>query len=228
MPEPCVPANAQLCRLKPRRRVTISGYGSPNDHEVCSESSASSMKDLVCHMKRAGVLMLALDWDLTVIGCHTKNGWYGTAAELEPHIRPKFRTLIRASHKEGLIISIVTFSTQVVLVQQALQIAFPDIMTGDRPIIVRGNCGTFTVTQPHAYIPENMKMKGKIPHILSAIEAIPQGVQAPDNPNQVVLIDDDCENIGVAMESGFHCFWMNPDCPRQLWLSMMVLFGSKE
>lgn len=221
-----------------KRPATISSLSSLGGNGDLNRSS-SSMKDLVAYMKKQDVRMLALDWDHTCLRIHTKSQWYGTAAELKGCIRPKFTTLIRAAHKVGIHISVVTFSEQVQLVEDVLEITFPNIACGPRPIVVRGNGGgsTWQVadTVDHSYVPKDQRSSGKVPHILSAIEALharaagqPNVDDVPTKPQHVVLIDDDIENIRSAMACNFHSFWMNVDEPHTIWLSMMLLFTGSE
>jgi len=206
---------------KLRRRNTFSAFPSSSAQQDFSD--AFFLK-LVTAIKRQNVSLLAIDWDNTLLGIHTKSDWYGTAKELEMHIRPKFRKLVHIAHAEGIRISIVTFSEQLEMVREVLRIAFPRIESGPRPCIIRGNgsCDDWTVSEPHPDIPAELKLVGKVPHMLSAMEALPACV--PRIPQRVVLIDDDHHNITTAMEAKFHTFWMNPERPNTLWSSMKLLF----
>ena len=171
--------------------------------------------------------MLAIDWDQTFLRCHTKSQWYGTASELKNHIRPSMRTLVRAAHKEGLYISIVTFCGQISLIDEVLDLVFPNITRSSRPFVVRGSCGTWSVC-PKSYnsfnVPLDMRQRGKVPHILSVIE----NLKCPSitSPDHVVLIDDDVNNIQTAMASRFHAFWMNVEDTNAVWNQMSALFSS--
>ena len=71
--------------------------------------------------KAAGVRLLALDWDLTVLNTHTRGRWINSSVDLAAHVRPAMRNLILAAMEAQLPVSIVTFSTQNQLIQDTLQ-----------------------------------------------------------------------------------------------------------
>jgi len=218
------------------RPATISNL--PTGTYPTWDGSEAAMCDLVKRMRRAGVRVLAIDWDQTFLRCHTKSQWYGSASELRNHIRPSICALVRAAHKAGLYVSIVTFSDQVHLIHEVLDMVFPNITRSTRPFVVRGNCGTWSVcpkSHTNSFVPEDMKQRGKIPHILSVIQNLPSCQQEGKtkevgsiitSPNHVVLIDDDVNNIQTAMACRFHAFWMNPENTGAVWNQMSALFSS--
>ena len=70
-----------------------------------------------------------------------------------------------------------------------------------------------------------MRDRGKVPHILSAMESVPKdGIGIPKRGQDVVLIDDDIKNISSASQCKFHSFWMDTNAPDKLWRTMMLLF----
>ena len=84
-----------------QRRKTVTGV--PRSVEGRDmDRSASSMNDLVLYMKRAHVRMIAIDWDQTFLRCHTRSQWYGTAAELKEHLRPKVRSTTQTCARRPL------------------------------------------------------------------------------------------------------------------------------
>ena len=42
-------------------------------------------------MVARGIKVLALDFDMTLVACHTRSQWYGTAEELARYTRGSFR-----------------------------------------------------------------------------------------------------------------------------------------
>jgi len=209
-----------------KRRSTISGTPSSTEARDM-DRTARSFDNLVIYMKQAGVRMVAIDWDQTFLRCHTKSQWYGSASELQKLMRQEFCTLVRAAHRHGLYVSIVTFSEQVPLIEEVMTIAFPNIASGPRPIIVRGNCDTWTKVAASSYpwCPCEQRDRGKVPHILSAIDALPKDrLDIPKRAQNVVLIDDDVRNIEIAALCNFHAFWMDVNKPNLLWRTMMLLF----
>lgn len=212
-------------QAKLKRRNTFAGLPNTLGEQGCPDAF---IKKLVSYMKLNGITMIALDWDQTLLRCHTKSNWYGTADELQMHIRPKLRKLVLCAHKQGIRISIVTFSEQVELVRQVLRVAFPAVPN----IIVRGNGpeANWALAKGNINIPEKLRTVGKVPHLMSALEAVPC-CMAQTNTHlrhqSVVLIDDDLNNIKKAMEAKFSAFWMNVDSPDEVWFSMQLMFNEK-
>lgn len=58
-------------------------------------------RQIVIKMKEAGINLVALDFDFTVIDVHTGGRWQGSADELATHIRPFFRFLIPEVNQAG-------------------------------------------------------------------------------------------------------------------------------
>ena len=49
---------------------------------------------IVRSLKQRGVNFLAIDFDLTMVNCHTGGRWQGSTADLASKVRPIFRSLI--------------------------------------------------------------------------------------------------------------------------------------
>ncbi len=67
-----------------------------------------------------GVRLLALDFDKTLVNLHTEGAWGEGSADLRPHLRPLFRSLIPAVQQQGIFVSVVTFSGQTDLIRECL------------------------------------------------------------------------------------------------------------
>ena len=61
----------------------------------------SASRQIVIKMKEAGINLVALDFDFTVIDVHTGGRWQGSADDLATHIRPFFRHLIPEVNRSG-------------------------------------------------------------------------------------------------------------------------------
>jgi hypothetical protein len=92
----------------------------------------------------AGVELLCLDWDQTVIFCRSQS-WEGTAEMLAKAVRPFFKSLIRAAVLSGLKVGIVTFNDKTPLIAATLAVALPDVPP--HTYVVRGHPGA---ADPHA------------------------------------------------------------------------------
>jgi hypothetical protein len=70
------------------------------------------------------IRLLAIDFDKTLVGVHTRARWREGPEALAKTVRPVFRTLIPAALDARLSVAIVTFSKQEKLIRGALEIAF--------------------------------------------------------------------------------------------------------
>lgn len=64
--------------------------------------------------------------------------WPGSAEELESRIRPFFRSFIPQAIGSGLLVAVVTYSSQTQLIAKVLNIAFP--LVADQICIRGSNC----------------------------------------------------------------------------------------
>lgn len=64
-------------------------------------------------LRQAGINLLAIDFDLTLVNTHTCGAWQRNANELARHVRPSLKRLIGAAIKSGINVAVVTFSPQV-------------------------------------------------------------------------------------------------------------------
>lgn len=140
--------------------------------------------------------------------------WLGRAADLTPHIRPLFRHLIPAALDAGLKTAIVTFSPQVHMISAVLEEAFPG--KGGQ-ITIRGEDGSWEYEGAGS-------TAGKQAHMASAVEELVARA-GPDAPTitraTTVLVDDDLNNVSIALQEGVKAYWCNPDDPDSLTQAML-------
>eukprot|EP00816_Leptocylindrus_hargravesii_P013177 CAMPEP_0196808782 /NCGR_PEP_ID=MMETSP1362-20130617/8778_1 /TAXON_ID=163516 /ORGANISM="Leptocylindrus danicus, Strain CCMP1856" /LENGTH=185 /DNA_ID=CAMNT_0042183247 /DNA_START=881 /DNA_END=1438 /DNA_ORIENTATION=- len=158
-------------------------------------------EEVVKKMQALNINFLALDFDLTIISFHTGGRpWGGTIEEMSSFVRPMFRHLIPLAHQAGIQIAVVTFSPQVKTISQVLEHLFPHFASS---IPIRGHDRSWAVEGC---------LHGKQPHMASAIEEIYSNV--PDveiTRNSTLLVDDDDNNIDVALNEGVRAIWLDPN-----------------
>lgn len=64
-------------------------------------------------LHQAGINLLAIDFDLTLIDVHTGGCWAGSAATLAARVRPCMKQLMDEALSFGTHVAVVTFSPQV-------------------------------------------------------------------------------------------------------------------
>ena len=182
-------------------------------------STSTGINQAIARLKELGIKFLALDFDCTILDIHTGGRWNGSLEELFPHVRPVFAHLIEAamassssSDEEGegqeLHVGVVTFSRQIQLVRGILdQIVGPEV---SQRIPIRGGDRSWTYTGGGS-------TQGKQPHMASAVEELEShhaGLHI--TRNTTLLIDDDEQNIRVALTNGVRAIWLNPEKPHLL------------
>ena len=166
-------------------------------HTKCISSSNAPVK----------VNFLAVDFDQTIIDIHTGGKWNGTGAELATHIRPQFLHLLRAAADASLHLAVVTFTPQVCFVQEVLRAHFPSF--ADR-IIIRGRDGSW-------HYEGRGSRGGKQQFMASAVEELQHRHPEEDfDRKTTVLIDDDVNNVRIALMDGHRAVWLNPQHPERL------------
>jgi hypothetical protein len=185
------------------------GSGDIFDNEALGRALCQK---IVGRMKHHGIRLLALDWDLTVLDCHTRNNWYGPATELARHIRPLFKHLMNQALAADMSVAIVTFSEQARLVRDAVAHAIPaadgEPGGGGSRIIVRGCDQSWDSSEIFdRYFDRDLVCDeepgsnafGKLPHLASAMCEVErrEGGLAIDH-DEVLLVDDDRQNCMIA------------------------------
>ncbi|XP_078603712.1 uncharacterized protein LOC144877602 [Branchiostoma floridae x Branchiostoma japonicum] len=167
-----------------------------------SKSQKEMARSIVQKLRTAGVRLVALDWDRTIITVHTKGCWEDGPSKLAKHVRPCFKYFIAACLDSSLHLCVVTFSSQSPLIKDTLKIAIPHSDTS--AIIIRGN------TKDWARI-QGVPILGKQQHIASAIREVTSKRHQVIQPSEVILMDDDTENLKIAETFGHRAFFVRDD-----------------
>ncbi|XP_066294124.1 uncharacterized protein [Branchiostoma lanceolatum] len=167
-----------------------------------SKSQKEMARSIVQKLRAAGVRLVALDWDRTIITVHTKGCWEDGPSKLAKHVRPCFKYFIAACLDSSLHLCVVTFSSQSPLIKDTLKIAIPHSDTS--AIIIRGN------TKDWARI-QGVPILGKQQHIASAIREVTSKRHQVIQPAEVLLMDDDTENLKIAETFGHRAFFVRDD-----------------
>lgn len=165
------------------------------------------------------ISLLALDFDLTVLDFHTGGRpWQGTIPEMCQRIRPIFCSLIPLAYDAGIQIAIVTFSPQVKTISRVLENLFPNIASS---IPIRGSDRSWSC--------EGLScMEGKQPHMASAVEEV--YANCPEvhiTRKSTLLVDDDVNNVRVALNNGVRAIWFDPKRPNRLFDDIESLLNTK-
>jgi len=162
-------------------------------------------------MIRSNVRIFAIDFDNTLIDIETQNRWEGSSILLAEHLRPFFIELIPVLLRKGIIVSIVSFSSQTHLIRSVLRQALG--VTTSRLILVRGNDGSW-LPVPNSILPgawSCCSRKGKSDHILSLVSKMYVEASEVVTPSEVVLVDDDIRNIKHCLFDGVAAFHLEID-----------------
>jgi hypothetical protein len=141
-----------------RYRGTVHAEDCPAQPEYQSEE----LHRMVHVIRSIGLNFVAIDFDKTLVSIHTFGTWPGNAPDLSTKVRPFFLEFIPLLMGSNVSVGIVTFPGQVKLIQQVIQIVFPDLASN---IPVRGH------DQSWAYHGEG-SAEGKQKHMASAAEDI--------------------------------------------------------
>lgn len=163
--------------------------------------------------RRAGIKLLAIDFDLTLIDVHTEGCWTGSAAALASRVRPCIKEVVDEALGSGIHVAVVTFSSQVTLISKVLVLLFPD---DAHKIVIRGGDGNWKYSGDGA-------RSGKQPHMSSAVEELSHCYAAHICRKSTLLIDDDPENVRIALQNGVCavlCCTSDPNSMRRSILAM--------
>lgn len=94
---------------------------------------------IVQNLIRAGIKMVAVDFDLTILNIHTHGFWQFTGKMLATRVRPCFKHFLSEALNSNLHVAVVTHSPQADLVREVLELSLPDCDT--RMIEIRGADG---------------------------------------------------------------------------------------
>jgi len=167
---------------------------------------ASTCKKAVKHLSELNINFLALDFDQTIIDIHTGGVWKGSVQELADRVRPMFRHIITAAHEANIKISVVTFSPQVNHISDVLSIIFPMF---SHEILIRGRDGSW-------FYEGNGMRDGKQPYMASAAEEFQTKYDLDITKNTTLFIDDDSNNIRLALKDGVRAIRLRPSNSKAL------------
>ncbi|XP_019614055.1 PREDICTED: uncharacterized protein LOC109462009 [Branchiostoma belcheri] len=167
-----------------------------------SKAQKEMARSIVQKLRTAGVRLVALDWDRTIITVHTKGCWEDSPSKLAKHVRPCFKYFIAACLDSTLHLCVVTFSSQSALIKDTLKIAIPHSDTS--AIIIRGNTKDWGRIQ-------GVPILGKQQHIASAMREVTSKRHQVIQPGEVLLMDDDTENLKIAETFGHRAFFIRDD-----------------
>jgi hypothetical protein len=193
-----------------------------------SSSSLGAIPLAVARLKELHINFLALDFDQTILSCHTGGRWQGSVDELLEYVRPVFIQLIPAAQEAGIEVAVVTFSHQISLVRAVLDsIMMSAISTNDTSNVKYHNSTSTNYKSPSGRIPirgndrtwtYNGKgaRSAKQPHMASAVEELEYRFGVEITKATTLLIDDDSRNVQTALHHGARALWFNPEKPHRL------------
>ena len=68
--------------------------------------------------------MIAFDFDLTIVNVHTGGHWSGLPSELARHVRPEMKCVMEESMRQGIHVSVASFSVQEQLIKEGNLLIF--------------------------------------------------------------------------------------------------------
>ena len=179
--------------------------------------SEEDCRQCVLAFKRTGINFLAIDFDKTLVDCHTQGKWSGSVDHLGSKVRPFFKILVPMAMSQGIKVAIVTKSPQVKVIQAVVSGVFPD-------------CGAYIPVRGHPsngdfvweYQGKGSK-EGKQMHMASAAEELNlnerenqarRGLRVNNEAvitrNTTLLIDDDYNNIVGALSNSVRAIYLIP------------------
>ncbi|KAJ8602527.1 hypothetical protein CTAYLR_001309 [Chrysophaeum taylorii] len=168
-------------------------------------------------LRDAGIKLLAIDFDQTLVSTHTGGVWQKTAEVLAQRVRPCMKRLVRTAIAHGINVAIVTFSPQVELISEVLALSFPtdwhqararspSIVSYRSQILVRG------LDKSWAYHGDGT-CDGKQPHLASVAEELSLRRATLVTKKSTLLVDDDVNNIERALRHGVNAVLCSPQDP---------------
>ncbi|XP_062503565.1 uncharacterized protein LOC134180435 [Corticium candelabrum] len=161
------------------------------------------MARYIDHLASIDVRLVCIDFDQTLVDVHTEGKWTDTADKLAKRVRPRLKELIEDGLKRDFKLAIVTQSSQTDLIRKVLKKC---VKQDTSKIIIRGQDKTWDKI-------EGVARGGKQQHIASVMKELEGNRHLALEPRQVLLIDDDSYNTGVAMCFGMRALtFENEEC----------------
>ena len=142
---------------------------------------------------------------MTLISVHTSGHWRHSIPDLASKIRPFFKLLVPLAIEKGIMIAIVTFSSQVNIISAVMHHEFP--LIADR-ITIRAD-------DPSWVYQGGGSTEGKQRHMASAAEELGEATGQSITRNSTLLVDDDANNIKFALQNKVRAIRFIPDDPQR-------------
>lgn len=170
-------------------------------------SLESSAQAIIEGLIAQGLNFVAIDFDQTIVDIHTGGKWIYPPEDLAPHVRPFFRVFIPNAIAAGLYVAVVTFSPQVPTISTILKQVLGEAVASR--ITIRGNDDSWE------YVGRG-SMNGKQQHMASAAEEINSKYKVDISRATTLLIDDDVNNIKIALDNRVRAIRLFPNDPDAL------------
>lgn len=173
------------------------------------------MARYVDHIVSLGIKLVAIDFDKTLVDVHTEGKWTESADKLAKRVRSKLREVIESSLRNGYLkVAIVTQSSQTDLIRKVLKKSLKEDAS---KIIIRGQDKSWEKI-------EGVPRGGKQQHIASVMKELRERHKMTLESKEVLLIDDDSYNTGVAMCFGVKAVTFETDAS----LEMIFQLGKED
>jgi len=123
------------------------------------------------------------------------------------------KRLVHEALLTGIHVAIVTFSPQVSLITEVILALFP---TQGYKVIIRGGDENWSYYGAGA-------LGGKQPHMSSVVEEVSHCYATRICRGSTLLIDDDLNNVTIALEGGVNAVWCCPSDPSSVSRSIIAL-----
>nr|CCA15146.1 ATPbinding Cassette (ABC) superfamily putative [Albugo laibachii Nc14] len=173
---------------------------------MCDQDTVA--KEIVNVLRQTGARLVCIDFDSTFLTIHTGGEWEKPASELQKYIRKLFVHLIPCIRDAQIHVAVVTFSPQVALIKELLELCFGSALA--QSIIVRGDDSSCLLTSLGAqafdpFHPDKalyFDRRCKLRYIASAATEASMTCCQPIQTRHTVLIDDDPANVRIAKDTG--------------------------
>lgn len=206
---PMVTANPQNMMLM---AVPIQ-FNRSNKENRSNEQSLNKL--FAISLKRMNIVLVAIDFDQTIVATHTRGIWSDSPndiARLAAFVRPSFVDLITALTENGLLVAIVSFSPQTSVIRATL-----DHVLGTgicNKLFIQCTTPSLTVNAP--------PIGGKENHLVAIVSYIHQATGRLINSRQILLIDDDPDNIMTALTFGHYAIHYSTDMEKRSWIDTNI------
>ena len=172
--------------------------------------------------------LVAIDFDMTLVSLHLRNDQRIEIAELAKCIRPFFQEFVPLAVNSNILIAIVTFSKLVDMISSLLRYSFGEEIAAS--IVIRGNDETWqyvgspsTISIFRVSFVGQGCMEGKQKHMASAAEFLSRQHCVSLSRSNALLIDDDVDNVNIALNSRVRALRCDPGNPHSLVHHMLSL-----